>query len=105
MPKYICGGGEEEAGLAQASGRRATEGACERLPASAPLLSPTGTSCRLRVAEHLLAQSELEEGDKRDPVVKRGHFSCRTRKRDRKVGMHNLERRPGCLCLGIAPPV
>lgn len=97
----MCGGREDEAGIAQASGRRATEGACE---GPARLRSTPPESKDFLQAEHLPAQSELEEGA-RDPVATRGHFSCTTRNSNRKVGMHNLERRPGRLGLGTVPPV
>lgn len=94
----MCAG--REAGIAQASGRPATEGACE----GAARLRSTPESEDFLQAEHLPAQSGREEGA-RDPVVTRGYRSCPTRNSDRKAGMHHLERRPGRLGLGTVPPV
>lgn len=106
MPKCIWGGGgEEETGIAQATRRHATEGPSEQNPCLHSTPESTKNflqyDCRKSIG---IVPSELETGHQKDPVVKGGHFSCTQRKSNRKVGMHNLERRLGCLCLGIVPP-
>lgn len=76
--------------MAQASGRHATEGACE----GTARLHSTPEPKDFLQAGHLPAQSEPEEGD-RDPVATRGHFSCTARNSNRKVGIHNRKGGPG----------
>lgn len=107
MPKRILGGGgEEETGIAQATGRHATEGPSEQNACLHSTAESTKNflqaDCRKSIG---IVQSELEAGHQKDPVVKEGHFSCTQRKSNRKVGMHNLARRLGCLCPGIVLPV